>query len=49
MMDTTQLFMILRMKTYLFIYFDGMGFELRALRLQSRCSTTWATPLVQGL
>jgi hypothetical protein len=26
--------------------FEGLGFELRASRLQSRCCTTWATPPV---
>jgi hypothetical protein len=31
---------------YLFFLFllVGLGFELRALDLQSRCSTAWATP-----
>jgi hypothetical protein len=28
------------------LFFDWLGFELRPLSLQSRHSTTWATPLV---
>jgi hypothetical protein len=31
---------------FFFFFFVRLGFELRALPLQSRCSTAWATPLV---
>jgi hypothetical protein len=29
-----------------FFFLVGPGFELRTLHLQSRCSTTWVTPVI---
>jgi hypothetical protein len=38
-------FLWLTARTYFCFHGVGLGFELRALHLQSRCSTSWETPI----